>query len=188
MYLLFTPYSVGNKRFFLSETFINFIYKNFDIDAFDHCELLFDDEDLSFQDNAVEYYHELSMMLRNLNTTIVINSKHDYSLNECKEKVGCLRFPVLYYISIYSLSSPWTFRLLQNITSIGMANDIWLVALDNFDSRWQNIQDFSSQIEILLPNLELDSQVFVTFPIETNCDNFNVYEIYKVCKNDLWDL
>ena len=181
MYFISFPYSGGSNRFFLSERFIDFIYKNFDIDALDHCQFLIDKEEINLQDNAMEYYHDLMLQLKNLYTPIVINSNHSYNFNSSGDKVDLVRFPTLYYISISSiLINSSVSQFLQSRSGIDLANDIWLVVLETSESARQSVQSISKQLEGLAPNLELDSQLFVIVPMEINCDNFNVYEAYKV--------
>jgi hypothetical protein len=65
-------------------------------------------------------------------------------------------------------------------SSIDLANDIWLVVLEDNEDGEQREESLSKQLEVLAPNLELDSQMFVISPMDIDCDNFIVYEAYKV--------
>ena len=129
----------------------------------------------------MEYYHDLLLQLENLFTPIVINSAHTYNFNSSSgNKVDSFRFPILYYISISSLDLSNVSQLLQSRSRIDLANDIWLIVLENTDDGKKSVESLSKQLGVLVPNLDLDSQVIVIRPMDINCDNFNVHEIYKV--------
>ena len=86
----------------------------------------------------------------------------------------------MYYISISSTSSTRISKFLKNVSNIGLANDIWLIALDISEANLKTEEEISNIIRELLPSLQLDSQVFVIIPMDSNCDSFSVYETYKV--------
>ena len=110
-----------------------------------------------------------------------INSVHTYNFNPSSgNKADSFRFPILYYISISSLDRPNVSQLLQSRSRIDLANDIWLIVLENTDDGKKSVESLSKQLGVLVPNLDLDSQVIVIRPMDINCDNFNVHEIYKV--------
>ena len=156
------------------------MYKNFDIDAFDHSEFLFDEEDKRDGDIKAQTYHDLVHTLKYLNVTTLVTSKDTY-VNLSNERKQNVRFPTLHYISITSLKSSQLTQYLANISNIALANDIWLVVFDGLKYTKSVTDDkFSNDIQELLPNLELDSQLFIILPMNSNRDNFELYEAYKV--------
>ena len=166
-----------NKQLYITESFVEFIYDDLDIDSFDHCQFLFDTEELILEDEIIGHYHA---NIRKCKSTFFVNKNLTYqSLYDADRKLN-LRFPVLYYISISSTSSTRISKFLQNVSNIGLANDIWLIALDIFQANLKTEEEISNIIQELLPSLQLDSQVFVIIPMESNCDSFSVYETYKV--------
>ena len=180
VYIYLSSFVDGSKRFYISQSLIDFVYKNFDIDAFDHSEFLFDEEDKREGDIKAQTYHDLVHTLKFLNVTTLVTSNDTYVnlLNERKENV---RFPTLHYISITSLKFSQVTQYLANISNIALANDIWLVVFDGvrYPKSLTNEQ-FSKDVQELLPNLELDSQLFIILPMNLNRDNFELYEAYKV--------
>ena len=169
-----------NKQLYISESFIEFIYENFDIDYFDHCQFLFDTEEPLFEDEIISHYHD---NIRKCKSTFFFNKNLTYqSLYDADRKLN-LRFPVLYYVSISSTYSTRISEFLRNVSNVGLANDIWLIAIDISEASLKAEEEISKVIEELLPNLQLDSQVFVIIPTESNCDLFSVYETYKVSIN-----
>ena len=166
-----------NKQLYITGSFVKFIYKNFDIDYFDHCQFLFDTEELLLEDEIIGHYHD---NIRKCKSTFFVNKNMTYqSLYDTDRKLN-LRFPVLYYISISSTYSTRIAKFLQNVSNVGLANDIWLIAIDISAATPKTEENISNVIEELLPSLQLDSQVFVIIPTERNCDIFSVYETYKV--------
>ena len=169
-----------NKQLYITESFVEFIYDDLDIDSFDHCQFLFDTEELILEDEIIGHYHA---NIRKCKSTFFVNKNLTYqSLYDADRKLN-LRFPVLYYISISSTSSTRISKFLQNVSNIGLANDIWLIALDISQANLKTEEEISNIIRELLPSLQLDSQVFVIIPTESNCDLFSVYETYKVSIN-----
>ena len=160
---------------------INFVYKNFDIDAVDHSEFLFDGEDQRGEDTKAQTYNDLVHILRLLNITTVVTSNLTYD-NLFYERKENVRFPTLNYISLTSLTFSKVARYLKNTSSIGLANDIWLIVFDNLSyTKSLNNEQLSKDVQELIPNLELDSQVFIIIPMySSNRDNFKLYEAYKV--------
>ena len=175
--LNFLPYLDGNQQILISQSLMNFLYENFDIDAFDHFAFLLDNDTMIFEDKTIEDYHEVLTQFGKFNTIISINADHTYMYNTATEKEAHPKFPIMHYILILSLHASKGSQFLQSRSSVSLANYIWLVELHSTDTSGQ---DLSTQIEALIPNLELDSQVFVFTPMESQCDKFNVYEVYKV--------
>ena len=166
-----------NKQLYITESFVEFIYDDLDIDSFDHCQFLFDTEELILEDEIIGHYHA---NIRKCKSTFLVNKNLTYqSLYNADRKLN-LRFPVLYYISISSTSSTRISKFLRNVSDVGLANDIWLIALDISEANLKTEEEISNIIRELLPSLQLDSQVFVIIPMESNCDSFSVYETYKV--------
>ena len=176
----FLPHLDGNQKTHISQSLINFIYNDIDIDAFDHFAFLLDSNENMFGDKTIEDYHELLTQFLKFNTTIDIDVDNPNTYNTTAKKAADPKFPIMHYISIQSLYSSKGTQFLQSRSSASLANDIWLVELDSTDTSEQDMQHLSGQIESLIPNLELDSQVFVLIPMESHCDNFNIYEVYKV--------
>ena len=180
VYVSLSSFVYGSKRFYISQSLINFVYKNFDIDAFDHSEFLFDEEDKREGDTTIQTYHDLVHTLRFLNVTTLVTSNDTY-VNLSNERKENVRFPTLHYISITSLKFSQITQYLANISNIALANDIWLIVFDGLiHTKSFTYEQFSKDVQELLPNLELDSQLFITLPMMSNRDNFELYEAYKV--------
>ena len=175
--LILLPLLDCNKQIFMSDSFVEFIYENYDIDAFDHCQFLFDAEELILQDEMIGHYHA---NIRKCKSTFFVNKNLTYEPFNADERKMNLRFPVMYYISVSSTSPTRISKFLQNISSIGLANDIWLIAMDISGASLKTEGEISNIIQDLLPSLQLDSQVFIIIPMDNDCDKFSVYETYKV--------
>ena len=186
----FLPYVDGNQQILISQSLMNFLFENFDIDAFDHFAFLLHNDTtlvigdnmvkMFFEDTTIEDHHELLTQFGKFNTIIGINAGHTYMYNTTTEKAGHPKFPIMHYILIPSLHASKGTEFLQSRSGVSLANDIWLVELPSTDTSGQDMEHLSTEIETLIPNLELDSQVFVLTPMESNCAKFNVYEVYKV--------
>ena len=177
IFLMTLPPLDCNKQLYISESFVEFIYDDLDIDSFDHCQFLFDTEELMLEDEIIGHYHA---NIRKCKSTFFVNKNLTYqSLYNADRKLN-LRFPVLYYISISSTSSTRISKFLQNVSNIGLANDIWVIALDISEANLTTEGEISNIIRELLPSLQLDSQVFVIIPMAFSCAYFSVYETYKV--------
>ena len=169
-----------NQKFLISQSLMNFLYKSFEIDAFDHLEFFLDNDELMFEDKTINNYHELLTQFGKLNTAIGINVELSHMYNITPNKEDNLKFPILHYISIQSLHSSKGLQFLHSQSSVSLANDIWLVELPSTVTSRKDMQDLSTIVEALLPNLQLDSQVFVLIPMESHCENYNIYEVYRV--------
>ena len=202
LFLSISHLSRCDEHFFVSQSLINFIYKNFDIDAFDHTEFLFDNDETKSEDVKAQTYHDLLQTLTKYNVTTLVNHNHSYSLKRStswsaflsnnpykrsdfnvsgERKQFPVRFPTLYYISITTLTPTKVSQFLQNRSSISLANDIWIVVLDTpYRSKYNSGEPLLKDVDNLIPNLELDSQLFIIIPMSTNCNCFSVYEAYKV--------
>ena len=171
----------GKKSIFITQPLINFVYKNLDIDAIDHCEFLFDEEGQREEDILTQTYHDLVHTLKVLNVATLVTSNNTYDIlfNERKENV---KFPTLHYISLTSLTFSKVTRYLKTISSIALANDMWLIVFDNLSyTKSSNNKRLSEDVQKLIPNLELDSQLFIIIPMYfSNRGNFKLYEAYKV--------
>ena len=173
--------SCGSKKFYISPSLMHFVYKNFDIDAVDHCEFLFDENEETRGDIKAQIYHDLLQILKMYNVTTLVNSNYTYHLNISSERKDTVRFPTLYYISITASESTKVTKFLKRQSNIALANDIWLVVIDTEPhSRGRSNIQLSKDVEILIPNLELDSQMLIILPTILNSDNFMLYETYKV--------
>ena len=142
---------------------------------------MFDKGDQRGEDIKAQTYHDLVHTLRFLNVTTLVSSNitHDDLSNERKENI---KFPTLYYISLTSLTVSKVTRYLKNISNIALANDVWLIVFDNLSyTKSLSNDQLSKDIQELIPNLELDSQLFIIIPMySSNRDNFKLYEAYKV--------
>ena len=168
------PVMNGNKRIFFSKPFVEFIYATFEVDAFDHCEILFDTEEQYSEEygkNFVEKYMEVCMSTFDINTNLTIPS-----LLAVDRKIQ-QRYAALYYITISTTSPTKLSRFLQKVSNINLANDIWLIAFDMHGVAEMGISNF---IQDLLPGLQLDSQVLVIIPNKIDWDSITVYETYRV--------
>ena len=166
-----------NKQLYITESFVEFIYDDLDIDSFDHCQFLFDTEELILEDEIIGHYHA---NIGKCKSTFFVNKNLTYEPFNADERKMNLRFPVMYYISVSSTSPTRISKFLQNISSIGLANDIWLIAMDISGASLKTEEEISNIIQDLLPSLQLDSQVFIIIPMDNDCDKFSVYETYKV--------
>ena len=173
--------SCESKKFFISPSLMHFVYKNFDIDAVDHCEFLFDENEEKSRDIKAQIYHDLLQTLKMYNITTLVNSNYSYHPNISSERKETVRFPTLYYISITATESTKVTKFLQRQSNISLANDIWLVVIDKeTHSRGRSDVQLFKNVENLIPNLELDSQVLIILPTILNSDIFMLYETYKV--------
>ena len=177
-WVMYFPVINGNKRIFFSEFFVEFIYSTFEVNAFDHCQILFDTEEQNNQEygkNFVEKYMEVCMSKFEINSNLTIPS-----LLAVDRKIK-QRYAALYYLSISTTSPTKISEFLQKVTSINLANDIWLIALDVHGGvEKKSEMEISNFIQDLLPGLQLDSKVLVIIPNERNWDSITVYEIYRV--------
>ena len=123
LFISISSFVDGKKRIFITQQLINFVYKNFDIDAVDHSEFLFDGEDQRGEDTKAQTYNDLVHTLRLMNITTVVTSNLTYD-NLFYERKENVRFPTLHYISLTSLTFSKVARYLKNTSSIGLANDI----------------------------------------------------------------
>ena len=57
IFLMTLPPLDCNKQLYISESFVEFIYDDLDIDSFDHCQFLFDTEELMLEDEIIGHYH-----------------------------------------------------------------------------------------------------------------------------------
>ena len=187
VYVSLSSFVDGSKRFYISQSLINFVYKNFDIDAFDHSEFLFDEDSKREGDIKMQTYHDLVHTLKLMNVTTLVTSNDTYDVNLSNERKENVRFPTLHYISITSLKFSRITQYLANISNIALANDIWLIVFDGLRyTQRLTKEQFSKDVQELLPNLELDSQLFIILPMNSNRDNFELYEAYKVCTINLF--
>ena len=63
-----------NKQLYITESFVEFIYDDLDIDSFDHCQFLFDTEELILEDEIIGHYHA---NIRKCKSTFFFNKKPD---------------------------------------------------------------------------------------------------------------
>ena len=181
MYISMFSLVCGSRRFFISQALIEFMYKNFDIDAFDHSVFLFDEDDKNGHDIKVQTYHDLLHKLKFFNVATLVPSYKAYDINRFNDRKKNVRFPILHYISINNLNTTKMITFLQNISSIALANDVWLIVFDVVTYvKDLSHEQLSQDIQDLFPNLELDSQLFIIIPMSSNRDNFELYEAYKV--------
>ena len=87
--LILLPLLDCNKQIFMSDSFVEFIYKNYDIDAFDHCQFLFDAEELILQDEMIGHYH---VNIRKCKSTFFVNKNLTYEPFNADERKMNLRF------------------------------------------------------------------------------------------------
>ena len=132
-------------------------------------------------DIKVQIYHDLLQTLKMYNVTTLVNSNYTDHPNISSVRKDTVRFPTLYYISITASESTIVTKFLQRQSNIALANDIWLIVIDTeTHSRGRSNVQLSKDVENLIPNLELDSQVLIILPTILNSDNFMLYETYKV--------
>ena len=158
----------------------NYLFANFDIDAFNHIEFFLDNDDTILEDEMVYVYSNLVTRFVRFNTVINIPSERITKKTQTEEKHYLPKYPILYYISIASRQKSKGVQLLQTQSSANLSTHIWVVEFSNVDCSGKSMRNISDELETLIPNLEFDSQVFVLFPLENSCDSFNIYEVYKV--------
>ena len=86
VYVSLSSFVDGSKRFYISQSLINFVYKNFDIDAFDHSEFLFDEEPKREGDIKMQTYHDLVHTSKLMNVTTLVTSNDTYDVNLSNER------------------------------------------------------------------------------------------------------
>ena len=158
----------------------NYLYANFDIDAFNHVEFFLDNDETMLEDEMVYVYNSLVTRFVRFNTVINIPSERITKKTQTEEKHYLPKYPILYYISIASRQKSKGVQFLQTQSSANLSTHIWVIEFSNVDCIGHGMQNISDELETLIPNLEFDSQVFVLFPLENSCDSFNIYEVYKV--------
>ena len=148
----------------------------------DHSEFLFDEEDQREEDTIAQTYHDLVHSLKFLNVAVIVTSNITHDDNLSKESKENVKFPTLHYISLTSLKFSKVTRYLKNISNIALANDIWLIVFDNLSyAKGLSNEQLSKDVQELIPNLELDSHLFIIIPMySSNRDNFELYDAYKV--------
>ena len=156
------------------------LYKHFAADVFDHIVFLHDKDDFLLEDTLIEDYQQLSAQFKSFYTFININQKNFNSHRISKRKQLPSKFPVLYHISIPSCNSLNGFELFQNQSSADLSNNVWLIKVHSIDDKDEMMEQVSMQIQSLMPNLAVDSRVFLILPDKFNCDDLNMYEVYKV--------
>ena len=178
------PYLIVTSKFVNSQDLINLFYERFDANVFDHIVLLFDNNDSLLADKIAADYRQLVTQFKTFYTFVNINPTFVDLYNISRRGQGQSKFPILYYISIQSMHTLEGLKFLQSQSSADLANHVWLIEVNFLDDTDQNIHHITIQIEHLIPNLAFDSQVFLLLPCKFNCNDRNMFELYRVSVED----
>ena len=161
---------------------ISIICKHFEIDALDHIVFLTGREELLWNDDTVDAFHQIINTLENLNILVNIHYEtfNSSAVTPRLNSQNAPTSPILFYATSEYINSTWGQSFVEHITSLELSTHIWLFDYWSCEMCNQSIGSVQSQLESSMAALTLDSQLAVLFPDEKTCDKLKVYEIYKV--------
>ena len=176
---LFSPVRPGKVEDF--PIIINTLLKHFEIGVLDHTVFLNDKEEETLNyDNNLFGYHQMLQGLKTLNVFTHINYTKMDSHNTIHNSLQSLPdAPILFYISIPALKT-LNGRFLQFLSTSDLSNHVWLLNIDSKNNCNQTMEEIQEWLKSSITNLNFDSQVALLIPQKHDCNNIDLYEVYKV--------